>query len=321
MKLEKEVYDHYKKKQYWDVAECAFLLRGINLPEWKVGGESVLNLFRSEDFEFYRTIQETIAGKCSSIKGYRKKHSDFEPIYFIKWARENDFKIPDPLKIMITHIDGEAKYSWLDDAMNGVIKDGIIPPYQHYKDKKYWKKYECIALLNGINCMVPFKTHKEITDHFTKECLDLAELIDNATKNDKLDIFFEALPFLKLADSVDLSIPEPFKELINTNNLEPKIPLKIDKPPLTKTELQELESLRKQKENWDESLKAAFAIGQSIGTFECKLTRVILKKFMQKNFPGIEGQTMNDRLWKSIPEKVKNDGKGRPSQPMKTPVD
>lgn len=307
----------------------------------------IMGFFREKDFVILRSLQK--ASQENEIIRYDKGYIPFK---FIEWAQKKGFEIPAPLKIMITPTSKETKYCWLDDAMAGEIINGVIPPYKYFKDAiKYWKGFECISLLHGINPSF-FKDHEEIVvNHFTKSCFELDDLIDNAIRFNMLDVYefsengryehtFEAMAFIQWANSININIPEPFKEMIgceicNTfsdDNQEKKIskPLSppaidhpspvIDEPQLLKTEAQELGRLRNEKENWDSSLKAAIAIGQWIGTLEYKLTRKTLKEFMQKEFPSIEGKTMDNRLWKSIPENVKNNGQGSPKQPMKDPA-
>lgn len=115
-----------------------------------------------------------------------------------------------------------------------------------------------------------------------------------------------------------MNTPEGTKVIFNDFSSESSDIIQSEEPPLAKKEALELGRLRVEKVNWESSLCAAVAIGQHIGTLEYKYTRKALKDFMQKMFPEIEGKTMNNRLWKSIPEDVKNDGGGAPKQPIET---
>jgi len=250
MVITNNIYEHYKKKASWTSHECVCLLKQLD-PN-KVKEEDIVN---SEEQIFLNHLKTIKLTKCED-----EELDSYNPMKFIAQAQIKGLKIPDRLKLMVTPTNKEAKYSWLDDAMNGVIKDGINPPYEDYKKKKYWKRYECIALLCGINCTFPFKTHKEITDHFTKECLDLDvsmeiaincnKLINVGTPENKLNTLFEAIPFLKWADSVDLSIPEPFKEMIN-DKMDEKHKTNKDKniDPHTRIEPQESDSPNNQKQS------------------------------------------------------------------------
>lgn len=85
---------------------------------------------------------------------------------------------------------------------------------------------------------------------------------------------------------------------------------------LTKTEAQELGRLRREKKKHEDTLKV-------IGELVCwqvsqkyKLTRKILKTFMQDKFPEHEGKTFNERLWKAVPKEIKNSGGGNSREPM-----
>ena len=86
--------------------------------------------------------------------------------------------------------------------------------------------------------------------------------------------------------------------------------------PLSKLDAQELGRLRREMSIVPSTMEAIGAVVLWQMSQEYKLTQPGLKKFMQTNFPKIEGKTMNKRIWVALPKGIKNSGTGNHQEPM-----
>jgi hypothetical protein len=156
------------------------------------------------------------------------------PFKFIEWVSKQPekFNIPDPLKIMIClEQDCEESYCWLDEVIDR--RGPLISPYEYYKSIPHWDMCTCVALLDGINPMfvTGVDRNHDIAERFSKNGWELFNFLEKSAKSGFLkcidhakkdrpedwDNLFIPSEVLSYVDSFNIQIPEPLKEMINSN--------------------------------------------------------------------------------------------------------
>jgi hypothetical protein len=144
MSIEKSTYEDYQRRRFWKDYECFCLLTGID-PTLVEDEEDFDNYIEEKDFELWKKIK-----RIKNKRNY-KDGAGFYPFEFIESVQSLDIPIPNALKIVITPKEYDNEYCWEDDMSSNKNDSCTLSPYEYYKKKSFWKKYECVALLNGIN--------------------------------------------------------------------------------------------------------------------------------------------------------------------------